>query len=90
MKTYRVHIEGCVQGVGFRYDTQEKASQLEIQGWVRNCSDGTVETLIYGRENQLNAMLEWLKHGPSSAKVSQIHIQAIHTEQAPSGFTITD
>ncbi|HKI60293.1 MAG TPA: acylphosphatase, partial [Mariprofundaceae bacterium] len=46
MKAYRVRIEGRVQGVSFRYYTLQEANRLGIDGWVRNCEDGSVETLI--------------------------------------------
>ena len=47
----RKHIifYGRVQGVGFRYYAVQKANQLGLTGWVRNCWDETVET---GRINR--------------------------------------
>lgn len=89
MKAYRVRVEGKVQGVGFRYYTEQEANRLGISGWVRNCKDGSVETLICGNENQLNTMLAWLRHGPSSAIVNNTHVESADTSSAPSGFQIT-
>jgi acylphosphatase len=90
MKAYRVCIEGQVQGVGFRYYTQQKAESLGISGWIRNCSDGSVETLICGPEPGLKSMLKWLEHGPNLALVSKTHIQSSDDEHAPTGFKITN
>jgi len=89
MKAYRVRIEGRVQGVGFRYYTELEANRLGINGWVRNCEDGSVETLICGDETQLNTMLAWLKHGPPSAMVSDTHVEPIDSGLASTGFKIT-
>jgi len=89
MKTYRVRIEGRVQGVGFRYYTQAEANRLGINGWVHNCEDGSVETLISGDDAQLNSMLRWLKHGPSSAIVSDTHVEPTTVDPVTPGFRIT-
>ena len=74
-KTYKVMIQGRVQGVGFRYYTEQQAKRLGITGWVRNCADGSVEALICGNEVQTKAMLSWLKHGPPSASVHTIRVE---------------
>jgi len=88
-KAYRVRIEGRVQGVCFRYYTEQEANRLGITGWVRNCSDGSVEALICGDEQPLQMMLAWLKHGPSSAVVSQTKVEPITAEPIPTSFRIT-
>jgi len=44
----RLVIGGRVQGVGFRYFTQEIALREGVTGWVRNRSDGCVEVYIEG------------------------------------------
>ncbi|NLI93607.1 MAG: carbamoyltransferase HypF [Peptococcaceae bacterium] len=40
MKAYHIHINGIVQGVGFRPFVYKLAEQLQIKGWVNNSSDG--------------------------------------------------
>jgi acylphosphatase len=35
-RTVRVRLEGHVQGVGFRYWTERTATDLGLDGWVRN------------------------------------------------------
>jgi acylphosphatase len=89
-RAFKVRIEGMVQGVGFRYYTEKEANRLGISGWVRNCADGSVETVICGSEDQLNAMLAWLKHGPPSASVSQTDIEPVEIEATPADFQITN
>jgi acylphosphatase len=42
---FQVVIRGSVQGIGFRARTEITALELGVEGWVRNCRDGTVEAL---------------------------------------------
>jgi acylphosphatase len=62
----RLHarVEGRVQGVGFRYFVQEKASKLGVTGWVRNCWDGSVEALAEGERDNLIRLLQAIQRGP--------------------------
>lgn len=89
MKAYKVRVEGRVQGVCFRHYTREKANELGISGWVRNCSDGTVETLICGDDAQLDTMLAWLKQGPSSAVVTNARAEPVSPAPPLTEFVIT-
>ena len=76
MQAVHVRIYGVVQGVFFRASTKEKALDLKITGWVRNCLDGSVEALFEGNNHQLNAMLAWCNHGSQHAQVDQVEIIA--------------
>lgn len=62
-------MHGGVQGVGFRYSARLEADRLGVAGWVRNRPDGTVEAEVEGDEASVQAMLEWLAHGPPGAAV---------------------
>jgi acylphosphatase len=46
----RATVRGRVQGVGFRWFVQENARHLELSGWVRNATDGSVELEVEGNE----------------------------------------
>lgn len=63
------YISGRVQGVGFRWATCNRASDLHLTGWVRNLRDGRVEVWAEGDALSLAHLAEWLKHGPTSARV---------------------
>ena len=54
----RVHIQGRVQGVGFRYATHRQATRLGLSGWVRNAADGSVEAEFEGDKAVLKELLE--------------------------------
>jgi acylphosphatase len=70
----RLHalVHGRVQGVGFRAYTQHEAVSLQLSGWVRNNSDGTVEVIAEGRKTALERFLHYLQTGPSYASVTQV------------------
>lgn len=68
----KVTIRGRVQGVNYRYSTRLQAEHLGVHGWVRNCSDGSVEGVFEGRERAVRALLAWCRQGPPAAAVSEI------------------
>ena len=73
----RVHvwIEGRVQGVFFRASTVEQATRLELKGWVRNCPDGSVETVAEGAKTKIESLIAWCRQGPPGAHVHNVHIE---------------
>ena len=72
----RAHIvvSGRVQGVFFRAETQEKAQELGLTGWVRNLSDGRVEAVFEGDKVKVEEMVKWAKKGPSRAIVNHLDL----------------
>lgn len=67
-----LRITGQVQGVGYRASFAQQAKALALAGWVRNRSDGSVEALISGTANALEAMMQWARIGPPGARVDAI------------------
>lgn len=65
-------ISGEVQGVGFRYFVQNRASDLNLTGWVRNLYSGEVEVLAEGPRSQLDILLAELRNGPAHAHVDHV------------------
>ncbi len=80
-KTLHCIIDGRVQGVYFRVTTRNKARELNINGWVRNCSNGKVELKATGSDEQLQALIDWIPAGVSNAVVDNISCKFIAHEQ---------
>ena len=74
MISVEVKILGIVQGVFYRASTQNKAHELNLSGWVRNCDDGSVEALFQGDKEQVDEIIEWCKIGPDRAVVDSIQV----------------
>jgi acylphosphatase len=53
----RVRYQGRVQGVGFRYTAERLAAGFPVAGYVKNLRDGTVELVVEGEPDQVNAFL---------------------------------
>jgi acylphosphatase len=70
----RLMIHGRVQGVYYRATAQQQAQRLELDGWVRNRHDGTVEALVCGSEEGVDAFIGWARKGPPAARVDSIDI----------------
>ena len=73
--TKRLTIVGTVQGVGFRYFVQRKARALGVTGWVRNRVDGSVEAVIQGNPEAVEALIALARTGPSSARVTNVSVR---------------
>ena len=63
VRRVRVKISGRVQGVCFRAFTRERASELGLDGWVRNLPDRSVEASFCGPADRIDLMLEWCWEG---------------------------
>ena len=67
-----VVISGYVQGVGFRYWTEQMALRHGLEGFVRNLRDGSVEAVFSGPESAVDAMLAACRQGPAGAAVASV------------------
>ncbi|MBC2931729.1 acylphosphatase [Nocardioides sp. zg-1228] len=72
MKAVQARVSGTVQGVGFRWYARERAQQLGVAGWVRNELDGSVLLHAEGEDDAVDALVEWCRHGPPSARVRDV------------------
>ena len=68
----RARVHGRVQGVGFRFFVIRRAEELSLDGWVRNCPDGSVEVLAEGPDPDLARLLEALRRGPTASRVQKV------------------
>lgn len=76
MKRVSMIVSGRVQGVGFRYYVEDIALGMNISGWVRNLSDGTVEIDAEGEEDRLKNFVRTITNTKKGfIQVSNIVVQ---------------
>lgn len=80
VKNFHIHIEGRVQGVGYRRFAQTKALTLDVKGWVRNKVDGRVEIKASAKESTMKDFILQLNKGPAFASVRQV--QAVEIDES--------
>ncbi|GHC20368.1 acylphosphatase [Kushneria pakistanensis] len=85
MRYMQARVIGHVQGVGFRQATAQRAGELDVAGYARNCDDGSVEVGMAGSANNVAALIEWLETGPPASRVDQVTSEEI-APQSWSGF----
>jgi acylphosphatase len=86
----RYFVSGIVQGVGFRYFTQNAAERLHLSGYTKNLPDGRVEVYAIGTPVQLAKLRSALERGPWGASVSEVREeQAAIDPNYANGFVIT-
>ena len=79
-----VRVTGRVQGVFFRAWTKEQADALSVSGWIRNCSDGSVEAHLEGDAGAVGQLIESMREGPSGASIERLEVDdatADHTDR---------
>lgn len=81
-----LHIHGHVQGVGYRWSMVREAGRLGVRGWVRNRREGTVEAVVVGPAQAVEAMVVWARRGPQGAAVAHVDVSEGHDEGAFEGF----
>ena len=86
--SYFLKIFGHVQGVFFRQSSLEKALSLNLTGWVKNVSDGTVEAYIYGPETACQTFITWCHQGPITASVSKVEVHSKNVSEQYPTFSI--
>jgi len=84
-RSVKVLVHGIVQGVGFRYFTQQEAHRLQLSGHATNLADGSVEVVMYGDRQAVEKLIDWLKSGPRTANVDFIEIVELENSAESSG-----
>ena len=75
-----VTIRGRVQGVGYRYFVERAAGSRDLEGWVRNRRDGSVEAVFAGPAEAVTTMIAACRRGPSSARVEALQDEAANPD----------
>jgi len=72
--TRRLRVRGRVQGVFFRESMRIEAERLEVTGWVCNRADGSVEAVVQGSVDAVEAIVRWTHRGPENARVVAVEV----------------
>ncbi|MBK9325348.1 MAG: acylphosphatase [Hydrogenophilales bacterium] len=73
--TRHLIISGLVQGVWYRESLREAADAQGVTGWVRNRLDGSVEAMVQGEADRVDALIDWCRRGPPQARVEGVEIE---------------
>ena len=72
-----VRVHGHVLGVGFREAGVRAARRSGVTGWSRNRIDGSVEAMLQGAPDALDALTGWLRDGDSPGLVERIEVEPL-------------
>ena len=81
-------VSGRVQGVFFRAETQEKAKELGVFGWVKNIAEGRVEAVFEGEKTKVEQLVKWAESGPPGAVVNDLNVVWKEYQGEFNGFEI--
>jgi acylphosphatase len=77
-------VYGDVQGVGFRWWTMRRATELGLTGHAKNLPDGRVEVVAEGDRAACRRLLELMRLGATPGYVQQV---TEHWEKASGGLS---
>lgn len=86
LTTLRLRIEGFVQAVGYRNFAIAEATRLNLDGWIRNRSDGTVEALVSGPQKDVEAFVGAAMRGPAGSTIKNVELHNETDPPAEKGF----
>lgn len=78
--TRQIRVSGHVQGVFFRAWIRDQARELGVNGWVRNCDDGSVEAHLEGEAVAVEELIEHVRSGPPAARAETMEISEAPSE----------
>lgn len=81
-------VTGKVQGVAYRTYVQESATELELVGYVKNLSDGTVSVVAQGKPEVLKAFVEYLHEGSLMSVVEGVAVDWGSANKTYSEFSL--
>ncbi len=80
MEVYRFIVFGKVQGVYYRKFIAQGARKRQIQGYVRNLLDGTVEVVAVLFDEDLESFRQLLKEGSPLSHVERIEMELLEED----------
>lgn len=87
-KSFAIHINGLVQGVGFRPFIYNLAQQMQLAGYVDNSTNG-VDIEILATQKELDSFINAInKDKPTVAVIEKINITELSSKENYNGFVI--
>jgi acylphosphatase len=86
LTSVRLRITGLVQGVGFRESMCTVAEALQVNGWVRNRPDGSVQAVLQGAKEDVERLVDWCHNGPPGASVRYVEIEVLEAGEVSTSF----
>ena len=89
-KRASIHVNGIVQGVGFRPFVYRQAKQLSLLGYVLNLGDAGVRIVIEGEENHIEMLIREIHTNPPSiSRIDSFKVDWGEAEGVFQEFSIT-
>ena len=79
-------ITGAVQGVFYRDNAKEKATELSLKGYAKNMPDGSVESVVIGEKEDIEKYAKWCEEGSPSATVESVNLNWTEEDISFEGF----
>ena len=83
-----VKFTGRVQGVGFRWNVKDVSRGYSVTGYVKNLSDGSVEMLAEGEEDEILSFLVGVEERMLGYVTGRVQLPRVGVRQF-SSFEIT-
>ena len=88
MIAVHISVYGEVQGTGFRTWSKEQAEKLNLSGWTRKASDGSIEIFSQGEEEKINDFVSICWDGPNMAFIDEVLVKDTNPDDSFSAFEI--
>ena len=83
-----ISVYGEVQGSGFRSWAKEQSLKLNLSGWARKASDGSIEIFVQGEVEPITSFISLCWDGPSFSHVDDVLVQDASQDESIQGFEI--
>ena len=80
MNVYKFNIRGRVQGVFYRKTIQQMGAMGQIQGYVKNLEDGSVEVVAFLYDDIFEDFINILKDGSPNSDVKDIKYEVLEED----------
>ncbi len=80
MEVYKFIVFGKVQGVYYRKFVSQSAMRKQLEGYIKNLSDGTVEVVVVLFDEDVEMFKKILHDGSPSSVVERIEMEILEED----------